>query len=43
MILVANRSRLFRGPLPPELEGLPVIAIKEREAGLDREEASYEL
>ena len=23
VILVANRSRLFRGPLPPELEGLP--------------------
>ena len=39
VILVANRSRLFRGPLPPELEGLPVIAVKEREAGLDRETA----
>ena len=42
VILVANRSRLFRGPLPPELEGLPVIAVKEREAGLDRE-AAHEL
>lgn len=41
-ILVANRSRLFRGPLPPELEGLPVIAVKERMAGLDREDAPYE-
>ena len=42
VILVANRSRLFRGPLPPELEGLPVIAVKERKAGLDREEVSHE-
>lgn len=42
VILVANHSRLFRGPLPPELEGLPVIAVKEREAGLDRE-AAHEL
>ena len=38
----ANRSCLFRGPLPSELAGLPVIAVKEREAGLDREEASHE-
>ena len=42
VILVANRSCLFRGPLPSELAGLPVIAVKEREAGLDREEASHE-
>ena len=42
VILVANRSCLFRGPLPSELAGLPVIAVKEREAGLDREEASNE-
>ena len=41
-ILTVSRSRLFDGPLPPELEGLPVIAVKERKAGLDREEVSHE-
>lgn len=43
VILVTNRSRLFRGPLPPELEGLPVIAVQERDADLGREEVSHEL
>lgn len=43
VILVTNRSRLFRGPLPPELEGLPVIAVQEREADLGQEEVSHEL
>ena len=35
-ILVANRSRLFRGPLPEELRRLPVHALKERSLGLER-------
>lgn len=43
IILTVSRSRLFDGPLPPELEGLPVISLKEQEAGLDREEAGHEL
>lgn len=42
VILVADRSLLFDGPTPPELEGLPVIALREREAGLDRG-AAHEL
>ena len=32
VILVANRSRLFRGLFPPELRKLPVISVMEREA-----------
>ena len=35
-ILVANRSRLFRGPLPEELRRLPVHALKERSLDLER-------
>lgn len=35
-ILVANRSRLFRGTLPEELRGLSVCAVTEREIGLER-------
>ena len=42
VMLVANRSRLFRGPLPLELEGLPVIALKEQDLGIGRE-AAHEL
>lgn len=43
VILVVNRSRLFRGPMPPELEEAPFIAVKEQEARLDREGAAHEL
>lgn len=42
VILVADRSLLFDGPIPPELVGLPVVALKEREPGIERE-ASHEL
>lgn len=42
VILVADRSLLFDGPIPPELEGLPVIALKEQEPGI-RREAAHEL
>ena len=42
VILVADRSLLFDGPTPPELKGLPVIALKEREPGTERE-AAHEL
>ena len=42
VILVVDRSLLFDGPIPPELEGLPVIALKEQEPGI-RREAAHEL
>lgn len=42
VILVADRSLLFDGPTPPELEGLPVLSLKEREPGIEQE-AAYEL
>ena len=41
VILVVSHSRLFRGPLPPELKGLPVIAVKERNVVLERDESSF--
>lgn len=40
VILVANRSRLFRGLLPPKLKNLPVISVMEREAVFNRDETS---
>lgn len=40
VILVANRSRLFRGLFPPELRKLPVISVMEREAVFNRDETS---
>ena len=42
MILVADRSLLYDGPMPPELEGLPIIALNEREPRVERE-AAHEL
>lgn len=42
VILAVNRSRLFRGPTPPELEEAPFITVKEREARLDREGTVHE-
>lgn len=37
VILVADRSLLYDGPMPPELEGLPIIALNEREPRVERE------
>ena len=42
VILVADRSLLYDGPMPPELEGLPIIALNEREPRVERE-AAHEL
>ena len=39
VILVADRSLLYDGPMPPELEGLPIIALNEREPMVEREAA----
>ena len=40
VILVVNRSRLFRGILPPKLKKLPVISVMERETIFNRDETS---
>ena len=35
-------SAIYDGPMPPELEGLPIIALNEREPRVERE-AAHEL
>lgn len=43
VILSVNRSRLFCGPTPPELEEVPFIAVNEQERQNGREAAEHDL
>lgn len=43
VILVANRSRLFRGHFPKELQGLPIVSLKEQNRKKEKGRMSHDL
>ena len=43
VILVANRNRLFRGCFPKELQGLPVVSLKEQNRKKEKGGTTHDL